>query len=48
MPSSINPPLSCAIQAILSSYNSVKLSLIKDSPHDSQVYWIIDLRYTHS
>ena len=42
------PPLICKIQATLSLYNLVTLYLIKDSPHDSCVCWIINFSHTHS
>ena len=44
----MNPPLICAIQAKLSSCNTVALPLMEGSPHVSCICWIIDLSYTHS
>ena len=44
----IYPPLTCAIQATLSSYNTVGLFLIEDNPHDFLMYCIMDLKQTHS
>ena len=40
--------LICVVHATLPSCSIVKLSLMKDSMHDSRIYWIIDLNYTHS
>ncbi len=42
------PPLICVIQAALSSYNIVGLSLIVDKPHFSRMCWITDLSHMHS
>lgn len=40
--------LSCVIQATLSSCDLVALSLMGDSPHDSLIWWIINLSHTHT
>ena len=44
----IYPPLTCAIHATLSSYNTVGLFLIEDNPHDFLMCCIMGVNQTHS
>ena len=43
----IYPPLTWAIHATLSSYNTVGLFLIEDNPHDFLMCCIMDLNQTY-
>ena len=44
----IYSPLTCTINASLSSYNIVGLFLIEDNPYDFMMCCIIDFNQTHS